>query len=414
MKIKLLSLFFLISLSCLAQYTSIPDINFENKLIALGIDSGSPDHQVLTDKIDKLTDLDISNSAITDLTGIQNFVSLTSLNCYNNQLTVLDVSKNIALQKLVCSSNQLTSLNISMNVALENLECNSNPLTSLDTAANTVLKYLSFSHSNLTSLDISKNIALESLTCISNQLTSLDVSKNIALESLTCTSNQLTSLNVSKNTALGYLSCWSNQLTSLDVSKNTALKHLACSINQLTSLDVSKNTALEFLSCSVNQLTTLDLSMNINIKEIQCEQNQLISLNLKNGNNTILNSMDCTSNPNLSCIQVDDVSYSNTSWSVNKNSTTTYSLSCPSLGIAETVFDKITVYPNPAKGELHIDNSTLEKATVYDTLGKLITTTKFTNGSNNNTINLAGFRSGLYYLYLENEGATIVKKIIIE
>lgn len=80
----------------------------------------------------------------------------------------------------------------------------------------------------------------------------------------------------------------------------------------------------------------------------------------------------------------------------------------------ETVFDKITVYPNPAKGELHIDNSTLEKATVYDTLGKLITTTKFTNGSNNNTINLAGFRSGLYYLYLENEGATIVKKIIVE
>ena len=63
---------------------------------------------------------------------------------------------------------------------------------------------------------------------------------------------------------------------------------------------------------------------------------------------------------------------------------------------------------------MHIDNSTLEKATVYDTLGRLITTTKFTNGSNNNTINLAGFRSGIYYIYLENEGVTIVKKIIVE
>ena len=349
MKTKLLLLLLLANFSIYAQYTNIPDINFENKLIALGIDTAIPDGKVQTDKIDKLTYLDISNSSIVDLTGIQDFVSLTTLYCYGNQLTSLDVSKNIALVSLGCSDNQLASLDVSMNTALKDLYCNS------------------------------------------NQLTSLDISKNTALENLACENNQLATLDVSKNTALETLSCYSNQLTSLNVSKNTTLKDLYCYSNQLTTLDVSKNTTLISLFCGSNQLT---------------------NLNLKNGKNTFLNYMNCIQNSNLSCIQVDDISYSNTNW--NKDATATYSLNCPSLGIAETVFGKIAVYPNPAKGELHIDNSTLEKATIYDTLGRLITITKFTNGSNNNTINLAGFRSGIYYIYLENEGATIVKKIIVE
>ena len=36
------------------------------------------------------------------------------------------------------------------------------------------------------------------------------------------------------------------------------------------------------------------------------------------------------------------------------------------------VFGKMSIYPNPTKRELHIDNVTLEKATVYDALGKLV------------------------------------------
>ena len=121
-----------------------------------------------------------------------------------------------------------------------------------------------------------------------------------------------------------------------------------------------------------------------------------------------------TNNPNLTCIQVDDVNYSNTNWPSKKDATATYSTSCSSLGITETVFDKIIVYPNPTQGEIHIDNSIFEKATVYDVLGKLIKTARFANNSNHNTINLAGSLSGIYYIYLESEGTTIVKKIIVE
>ena len=114
-----------------------------------------------------------------------------------------------------------------------------------------------------------------------------------ALTELRCYNNQLTSLDVSGNTALIGLGCWTNQLTSLDVSNNTALTELLCDDNQLTSLDVSSNTALKYLSCYTNQL--------------EC-------LNVKNGNNTAFDIFEAFWNPNLTCIEVDDVNYSTTNW----------------------------------------------------------------------------------------------------
>ena len=176
---------------------------------------------------------DVSNKNISNLKGVEHFTALTRLDCYNNQLTSLDVSKNTALTRLDCSNNQLTSLDVSKNTALTRLDCYNNQLTSLDVSKNTALTDLRCSNNQLTSLDVSKNTALTRLDCSNNQLTSFDVSKNTALTRLDCSNNQLTSLDVSKNTALQYLLCYSNQLTSLDVSKNTALTGLECYNNKI-------------------------------------------------------------------------------------------------------------------------------------------------------------------------------------
>ena len=105
-------------------YTFIPDANFESKLIALGIDSGVADGKVATASIAGLTSLDVSSSPITDLTGIQDFVALKTFYCNNNQLTSLDISKNIVLTFLDCSNNPLTALNVSKNTLLTELYCN--------------------------------------------------------------------------------------------------------------------------------------------------------------------------------------------------------------------------------------------------------------------------------------------------
>lgn len=166
-----------------------------------------------SDEIEAVKKISADSQNISDITGIEYFTALTELDCYDNQLTELDVSKNTELTKLDCYGNQLTAL------------------------------------------DVSKNTALTYLSCENNQLTELDVSKNTALTYLACFVNRLTALNVSKNTALTYLACDKNQLTALDVSQNTALTELYCDTNHLTALDVSKNTALTYFNCEDNKYT---------------------------------------------------------------------------------------------------------------------------------------------------------------
>ena len=104
----------------------------------------------------------------------------------------------------------------------------------------------------------------------------------------------------------------------------TALTTLSCGGNSVTSLDVSNNTALLALFCEANPLQSLDISSNINLNNLilGTPNDNLISLNIKNGNNT---NLMCDGVPpllcgaaanevNLSCIQVDDVSWANLNW----------------------------------------------------------------------------------------------------
>ena len=182
--------------------------------------------------------------------------NITYLECVNNQLTALDVSKNTALTRLDCVHNLLTALDVSKNTALTELHCNSNQLTGLDVSKNTALTYLYCHNNQLTALDVSGTTALIGLYCFYNRLAALDVSGTTALTVLDCDGNRLTVLDVSKNPALMLLNFSSNQLTALDVSKNPELKYLIFSNNQLTALDVSENTVLTELWCISNQFTT--------------------------------------------------------------------------------------------------------------------------------------------------------------
>ena len=158
-----------------------------------------------------VTEIDVENKYISNLSGIQFFPNLKVLNCGHNRLTSLDVSKNTVLQELVCWENQLTSL------------------------------------------DVSQNTALQELACFENQLTSLDVSQNPALQKLSCWDNRLTSLDVSKNTELTYLKCSYNRLTELDVSQNTKLTELYFVSNKITSLQADNCTNLTVIFTGSNK-----------------------------------------------------------------------------------------------------------------------------------------------------------------
>ena len=128
-------------------------------------------------------------------------------------------------------------------------------------------------------------------------------------------------------TALTYLVCYNNQLTSLDISNNTALTLLSFSNNQIISLDLSNNTFLTDLYCEYNQLTSLDVSNNTVLVRLHCFFNQLECLNIKNGNNNNMIIFLADANPNLTCIDVDDVNYSTANWT-NIDPQTSFSTDC--------------------------------------------------------------------------------------
>ena len=268
---------------CTDNIASLAGIEYCNNLESLSCNGTQSNWNVAEQRY-------ISSGLLSNLNVSAN-TSLTTLNCYNNQLTSLNVSQNVGLVGLSCDYNQLTSLDVSANTVLTRLSCDGNQLTALDVSQNAALTGLWCGLNQLTSLDVSHNISLASLTCSYNQLTSLDVIQHTALTSLLCNNNQLTSLDVSQNTALVYLYCNNNQLTSLDVSQNTALTYLTCSHNLLTSLDVNQNTALTSLSCDSNQLTSIDVSANTALYLLDCQSNQLTSLNVNQ--NVALSSLSC-------------------------------------------------------------------------------------------------------------------------
>ncbi|MGQ7946823.1 T9SS sorting signal type C domain-containing protein [Flavobacterium sp. WC2509] len=165
-----------------AQYTSIPDPNFELALIREGYDSdGNVNGHVLTSDISSVKDLDVFLSDITDLTGIQDFSSLQTLQCGSNSLTgSLNLSMLTHLTKIELWDNQLTSINVTGLTNLTYLDCYFNSISSLDVSTLTNLTYLDCSYNSLTSLDVRGLNSLNTFDCTANPALSRIVVTDLA------------------------------------------------------------------------------------------------------------------------------------------------------------------------------------------------------------------------------------------
>jgi len=111
-----------------------------------------------------------------------------------------------------------------------------------------------------------------------------------------------------------------------------AIRELNCGSNQLTSLDLSQNIYIDELECSFNQITYLDLSNNTELTKIYIDDNQLTYLDLRNGNNSNILDFYASYNPNLTCINVDNIAWSTSNWLVSSyqiDSQHYFSNNCP-------------------------------------------------------------------------------------
>lgn len=339
----------LISVPLYSQNTFVPDDHFEQALIDLGLDNVMDD-LVSTGNIDTLSYLHVSWKGIEDLTGIEDFSSLTFLQVSSNNLTSLDVSQN----------SQLTTLHADLN--------------------------------DLSTLLVGNNTHLKSLFCRANMLTSLNVSGLPALYSLSVENNLLTQLNVSQNPLLDYLNIQGNLIFNLNVSSNPQLKGLNCSETPITTLNLSQNPLLNTLHCFNTQITDLDVSQNAGMLFLHCNDNpNLQSLNMKSGNNTGLLVLFADNNPELSCIQVDTPAYSQVQWT-NVDSWVSFQEDCL-LGLEESGENTCSLYPNPAVEQIHFSDP-IKNVIIQDLSGRTI----MTNSEFIERADLSKFPAGTYLL----------------
>ncbi len=283
----------------------------DNQLTTLSLGSKNA-HVLFEDDSYKLM-LDCSNNKLTTI-DLSKCTSLSALDCSHNEISELDVTNNPVLDSLYCTDNKLLTLDLSMCPDLFLLECSGNEISELELTNNAYLYSLNCNRNKLVSLDISNNQYLSYLNCSLNNISTLTLN-NFFLSDLICISNDLKEIDITSCTSLSAFYCAYNQLSTIDTSANTQLTSFDCTFNALNTLTVN-NPSLRILMCNDNNMTALDISKSVNLEELYCYNNQLSTLDISAntklsgvycGNNSLTN-LDVSSNSdlvNLGCSEND-------------------------------------------------------------------------------------------------------------
>lgn len=326
---------------------------------------------------------------------------LEKINCSNNKITSLDVSKMAELNELRCHVNEIDSLDVSNNTKLRILYGAQNKISTLNVSNNPKLEYLGCGTNNLTSIDVSKLTELQELYCGVNKIDTLDISKNTKLKELYCGGNNITSLDVSNNTELTVLSCHTNKLTTIDISKLTKLTQLYCYINNISSIDISKNTELSRFYCYDNSFSTQALD------SIYC------SLPDRGGKSPgkIQPVHNDTSSNHAIVLATNKGNALDRNWRVQyykggKNIDTYGTYACAgTTDIAEAASEPaLTLYPNPVGNTLYLSVSA-RNIRIYNIYG-----TEVAKATDTASIDVSHLPAGVYTVNADGKVAKLVKQ----
>jgi len=444
----------LLPVSTTDPIVNIPDANFKAALIANQAINTNADAEIQVSEAEVFSGtISVDDRNIADLTGIEAFIELTRLSCSGNQLLTLDLSSNVNLTALFASDNLLTGINTTGLTVLEKFWAQRNMITSLDLSTNTQITELLCSNNELTTLDVSNNTAAKFIYFERNDISTIDFSNNLDVEYIRVTGNNLPNLDVSANTNLKVLYCGQNDLTNLDVTTNSNLTELEFSFNSISTIDLSNNTLLERLGCqsvdivnidlSLNTvlerlliggplasidltnnlllqrlivfgaMDTIDVSNNTVLEEITISSQNLTTADLRNGNNVNLTEVLFLTVPNLTCVYVDDKTYSEANWTNPNPGLTNFvetEQECNtilSVNNVETI--SFNVYPNPATSFLNIKTTTtIKEAVIYNLLGKELLIISASQ------INISDLAKGMYLLSIKGENNAVTTKSFVK
>ncbi len=347
-----------------SQLTYVPDDNFEQALIDYGYDSGDLDDYVPTANITSVIALDIASKNVVDLTGIEDFLSLTTFYCQDNAITNINLVEN--------------------NILLTDFNCSNNNLTSLALEGNTYLSQLNCSNNQLTSLLLSNNNYLTSVLCNDNLLEFINVNNgnNVVLTTFNAINNandlciQVDNANDANNGVNSY-SDWQKD--------ESAGYSSFCGVLSL------------FVNTEGNGTVTISPDMDT------YELNDEVTLTATPDSNWLFAGWtgDYVGTESSITITMD----------ADKTLTATFDYID---GVTEETMDnRVMIFPNPTNDVINIvseQNTIINNEVLYDAIGKSIV--EF--NTNPQQISLKSFADGIYYLEIRTNQGVVTMKVVKE
>jgi hypothetical protein len=126
----------------------------------------------------------------------------------------------------------------------------------------------------------------------------------------------------------------------------------------------------------------------------------LSSLNLVNGNNTAILEIHTENNANLNCIDVDNVSYSNTNWTganFTFDSGISFSTDCSTLSTSEKFENKqlSNIFPNPSSSQITLQSNGTSDIEIYNAIGEQILHTTLNQEL---ILDISNWSNGIYFI----------------
>ena len=199
-----------------AQIINFTDANFKDKLIALGVDTNL-DNNIQESEALAITILNLSNSNISILEGIQHFTNLEILSANYNTISTIDISQLTNLFSFECINNNLISINIGNLPQLFVLRINSNNLSNIDLSGLPNLQSIYAGNNQLNSIDVSNNFFFQWGDFINNNL------QYVILKNGNFDNYALDSYNYQNNPNLQFICVNDNFVTDVQTIINTTV-----------------------------------------------------------------------------------------------------------------------------------------------------------------------------------------------
>lgn len=289
----LLLLFFLNGFVAPSQVINFPDINFKTRLMQSSVTTNiavdvngdfividaNGDNEIQVEEALTVYDLDLNNSSITSLSGIEYFANLRWLNCSGNQVSSLNALSGLThLNGINCMGCGLTSLaGIEDLPNMQSIFFSNNPISSVNLQSlpelwriwgwNTLLSELNLCGTQVRTLWINDNPNLISLY-LKNGVVSSDLARTVRQ-----IPPPLHNFEFGNTPLLTYICYDEGELPAIlyAINQNTTGKTLTTTCNNSCTLDgqaVQESNNVIFYPNPTTQLLQLSSSQDIHISEI--------------------------------------------------------------------------------------------------------------------------------------------------